>query len=74
MHCFHQLMTKSAYCWKRIRVAKHLASVSLNDKSQWCTMKLVSELHKLTCITYCQGAKVQGKPKYLQHFQLFCES
>lgn len=28
----------------------------------------------VTCIPYCSGAKVQGKPRYLQHFKLFCES
>lgn len=47
-------------------VAKHLASGFLN--TQVTMAYYVTGLRaaqNITCITYCQGAKVQGKPTYV---------
>lgn len=42
MHCFHQLTSKSAHCWKSLYVAKHLASVFLNKQAtvEYCVTGL----------------------------------
>lgn len=75
MHCFHQLTSKSALL-EKLRVAKHLTSVFLNKQAtmEYC----ITGLRAAWCINYLcsvlQGAKVQGKSIYLQHFKLFGEN